>query len=148
MWKKIAVAGVLGAAVLGAGTAALAASGSPGSSAAAPAQHAHHTHGQRGFAMRALHGTWVTGDASKGFVTHDEIRGQVTGVSATSISVKAADGTAETFSISSATKVHVRADGTKPGTISEVKLGDRAIVVGTGMTSLTAKHVVDLGTKK
>ena len=161
MLKKIALAGAAAAVVLGAGTAALATSGStasPGSSAgtspaassasggsAGKAQPAKANPG-RALARRALHATWVTrnGKAGSGFVTHDAIRGQVTAVSAGSITVKAADDVSQTYAVTGDTKVHVRADGKgKAGSIGEVKTGDRVVVLGTGTGSLTATQVLD-----
>ncbi len=156
MLKKIVIAGSAAAVVLGAGTAALAASGSnspsstPSSSAAASAGKAKAAHAKRSELRRALHASWVTrnGKNSTSFVTHDAIRGQVTAVSATSITVKAADNVSETYAVNSSTKVHSRADGKgKAGTISEVKSGDAVIVLGTGSGTLTATHVLD-GAKK
>ena len=88
------------------------------------------------------------GKGSTSFVTHDAIRGQVTAVSATSITVKAADNVSETYAVTSSTKVRSRADGKgKAGSIGEVKSGDAVIVLGTGSGTLTATHVLD-GTKK
>ena len=82
-------------------------------------------------------------------VTHDEIRGTVTAVSATSISVKAADGTNETYSVASTTKMHAKGDTkTSPGTISQVKVGDRAIVIGTGSSTFAAIRIIDHGAPK
>lgn len=156
MLKKIVIAGSAAAVVLGAGTAALAASGSnspsapPSSSTAAGAGKAKAAHAKRSELRRALHASWVTRDGknSTSFVTHDAIRGQVTAVSATSITVKAADNVSETYAVNSSTKVHSRADGKgKAGTISEVKSGDTVIVLGTGSGTLTATHVLD-GAKK
>jgi len=99
---------------------------------------------------RAEHAQWVTHDKKTNTnITHDEIRGTVTTVSATSISVKAADGTTETYSVSSATKVHAKGDTkTSPGTISQVKTGDEAIVIGTGPTNFAAIHILDRGAPK
>jgi hypothetical protein len=156
MLKKIVIAGSAAAVVLGAGTAALAASGSnspsstPSSSTAAGAGKAKAAHAKRSELRRALHASWVTRDGknSTSFVTHDAIRGQVTAVSATSITIKAADNVSETYAVNSSTKVHSRADGKgKAGTISEVKSGDTVIVLGTGSGTLTATHVLD-GAKK
>jgi hypothetical protein len=156
MLKKIVIAGSAAAVVLGAGTAALAASGStspsstPSSSTAVGAGKAKAAHAKRSELRRALHASWVTRDGknSTSFVTHDAIRGQVTAVSATSITIKAADNVSETYAVNSSTKVHSRADGKgKAGTISEVKSGDTVIVLGTGSGTLTATHVLD-GAKK
>jgi hypothetical protein len=150
MLKKVVIAGAAAAVVLGAGTAALAASGSgssPGPSASASSNPgkpaaAGKAHLGRMLARRSLHGTWVTRDGKSGFVTHDAIRGQVTAVSASSITVKAADNVSQTYAITSDTKVHTRADKGKAGTINEVQTGDRVIVLGTGTSSLTATQVL------
>lgn len=155
MLKKIVIAGSAAAVVLGAGTAALAASGStspsaPSSSSSTAAGKAKAGHAKRSELRRALHASWVTRDGknSTSFVTHDAIRGQVTAVSATSITVKAADNVSETYALNSSTKVHSQADGKgKAGTISEVKSGDTVVVLGTGSGTMTATHVLD-GAKK
>ena len=156
MLKKIVIAGSAAAVVLGAGTAALAISGSnspstpSSSSTATGTAKAKAGHAKRSELRRALHASWVTRDGknSTSFVNHDAIRGQVTAVSATSITVKAADNVSETYAVNSSTKVRSRADGKgKAGTISEVKSGDAVIVLGTGSGTLTASHVLD-GAKK
>jgi len=155
MLKKIVIAGSAAAVVLGAGTAALAVSGStspssPSSSSSTAAGKAKAGHAKRSELRRALHASWVTRDGknSTSYVTHDAIRGQVTAVSATSITVKAADNVSETYALNSSTKVHSRADGKgKAGTISEVKSGDTVVVLGTGSGTMTATHVLD-GAKK
>jgi hypothetical protein len=155
MLKKIVIAGSAAAVVLGAGTAALAVSGSnspsaPSSSSPAAGKAKAAGHAKRAELRRALHATWVTRDGknSTSFVTHDAIRGQVTAVSASSITVKAADNVSETYAVNSSTKVRSRADGKgKAGTIGEVKSGDTVIVLGTGSGTLTATHVLD-GAKK
>jgi len=157
MLKKIVIAGSAAAVVLGAGTAALAASGSSPSPSAsssaaakAPGKAGKAAHAKRDVLRRALHATWVTrdGKGSTSFVTHDAIRGSVTAVSATSITVKAADNVSQTYAVTSTTKVHSRADGKgKAGSISEVKTGDKVLVAGTGTSDLTATRVLD-ATKK
>jgi len=151
MLKKIVIAGSAAAVVLGAGTAALAVSGSNSPNSSSAAQGAAHAGkaaglGKRAELRRALHASWVTRDAknSDSFVTHDAIRGQVTAVSASSITIKAADNVSETYAVNSSTKVRSRADGKgKAGTIGEVKSGDQVIVLGTGSGTLTATHVLD-----
>lgn len=157
MMKKVVIAGVAAATVLGAGTAALAASGSsPSPSANSPSASSGPAAGlgkaANGKALRrpglqlarhALHGSWVTRNGSSGFVTHDAIRGQVTAVSAGSITVKAADQVSQTYAVTADTKVHLRGAKGKPGTIGQVKTGDRVIVLGTGTDSLTATQVLD-----
>jgi hypothetical protein len=114
---------------------------------------------------RALHATWVTPDrdSENTFVTHHAIRGEVTAVSPTSLTVKALDGFTQTYAVNGDTKVHLRkglpsqgngkgngAQGNRgglgkgpAGTISDVHTGDKVAVTGTGTTSLTAQHVVD-----
>jgi uncharacterized NAD(P)/FAD-binding protein YdhS len=88
------------------------------------------------------HGTWVTGDGTSSDVTHNIIKGKVTAISATSITVQAADKTTETYAVTSATKVHTR--GKHQGAaITDVKSGDEVVVSGTGTTSLTALQVID-----
>ncbi|MDQ1720463.1 MAG: hypothetical protein QOI26_197 [Pseudonocardiales bacterium] len=166
MLKKIVLATSAAAVVLGAGTAALAASGggaSPapsasGKSSVAPGAAAPDTAARGEKARkpavralgRALHAQWVTRDrgSGNGFVTHDAIRGEVTAVSATSITVKALDGVSQTYAVTDATKVRHRkaapgAGKGTAGTISDVHTGDQVAVAGTGATSLTAEHVVD-----
>ncbi len=160
MLKKVVIAGTGAAIVLGAGTAALAASGSSGSPSASPSATATANSskapgaaaGKAGqakrrpglnLARRALHATWVTRNGTSGFVTHDAIRGQVTAVSAGSITVKAADDVSQTYAVTGDTKVHLRGAKGQAGTIGQVKSGDRVIVLGTGTGSLTATQVLD-----
>ncbi len=151
MWKKIAIAGGVCVAIAGVGTAALATSGTsapapsstsssaPSSTGKAAAKHKAHD-----ALRRALHAQWVTrAKGSTAFVTHDAIRGSVTAVSPTSITVAAADKKSETFHVTSATKVRIRTNGkgTK-GTIGQVHTGDKAVVLGTGTSTLTARGIV------
>ena len=157
MLKKIVIAGSAAAVVLGAGTAALAASGSSSStpSSSSSSSAATGTGAQAGAAKgklakrselrRALHATWVTkdGKGSTTYITHDAIRGDITAVSATSITVKAADNVSETFVVNSTTKIHTRTAGKgAAGTMSQLKTGDKVLVAGTGTSSLTATQVV------
>ncbi len=55
-------------------------------------------------------------------------RGQITAVSASSITVKGADGVSTTFAVTADTKVRVRL---RAVTIGDLKVGDRATVFGT-----------------
>ncbi|MDQ1744359.1 MAG: hypothetical protein QOE23_2698 [Pseudonocardiales bacterium] len=182
MLKKIVFAASAAAVVLGAGTAALAASGgssapppSASGSASAPAKPGAVTPGpgaRRGPKAdrpglralgRALHAQWVTPDRDNksNYITHNAIRGAVTAVSATSITVKAADGVSQTYAVTSDTKVHLRKSGPgmgpgkgQPGNngqgnaggtvgaIGDVHTGDKVAVTGTGTSSLTAQHIV------
>lgn len=150
MYRKVLVGGVTAAAILGTGGAALAASGSSGGTTAgtpsastsatstATSTAKHH----RSALGRALHGQFVTKGKS-GFVTHDLIRGTVTSVSATSITVQAADKVSETYAITKDTKVRVRAAGKgAAGTITDVTRGAHVGVTGTGSTALTAQRIV------
>ena len=172
--KKIVYAASAAAVVLGAGTAALAASAAAArrcrpartparcsrrpSRVPPPRLPAQPGHGRKGRPAlraleRALHAQWVTRKpgSSGSYVTHDAIRGQVTAVSPTSITVKAADGVSQTYAVTGSTKVRLRKAGSAagrgtggtPGTIGDVHTGDQVAVAGTGTTSLTAAHIVD-----
>lgn len=156
MWKKIAVAGGVCAAIIGAGTVALATSGAPSTPGSTPAagapanaKHAGKHAGKAEHGLRhALHAQWVTQDKDKSFVTHDAIRGTVMAVSANSITVKSVDTKSETFVVNTDTKVRIRAnDKGAKGAIGQVHTGDEALVVGTGTTTLTAKGILDAGKK-
>ena len=149
MWKTIAVAAGIGAAVIGTDGAALAASSTPATPTTSATSSSPSTgaakHHHRDPLTRALHAQWVTHDKKANTdVTHDEIRGTVTAVASTSITVKATDGVIQTYAVSSVTKVHAKGDTTtSPGTIARVKTGDTAILVGTGTTTVTATHIAD-----
>jgi len=159
MWKTIATAGAAAVVIGGAGTAAYAAgTDTPTPSATSTSStsqqptsgSATKTDGPRANKARAnnrlrgaVHATWVSKNKKSGaFTTHAAIRGQVTAVSATSITVRAADSVTETYVLSSATKVHSRAKKAATS-ISDIKAGDPVLVVGTGTTTLTATRVVD-----
>jgi hypothetical protein len=175
MWKKIAVIGGTAAIIGGAGTAAFASSAtatstpSPSSSIAASdssstapkAESGKHAGADR--VRRAVHATWVTQNRkTKAFITHDAIRGQVTAVSPTSITVRAADSTTQTYLVNASTKVFTRAARTgapkapasktttktalpkTAASIADVKAGDSVLVAGTGTTALSAVRVVDI----
>jgi hypothetical protein len=153
MWKKVLIVGATTAAIVGAGTAAVAVTGnsspSPSPSTSGSTGPAHHA--KAGASLRhTLHGSYVTkaGKGATGFVTHDAIRGTVTAVSPTSITVKAADGYSQTYAVTSSTVEHLKSDGKGKGTagqISQVKVGDKAGVVGTGTSAPTATHIIDVG---
>ena len=154
MWKKIAVGGAAVAAIVGAGTASMALSGSddpggPGGRGEGLVRDVGH--GPRPGLARLghmLHGQWVTKNKAGDLVTHDEIHGKVTAVSATSISVKAEDGVTQTYVINADTKVREVTKGKPRGgeksDISKVASGDNVVVLGTGTTTLTAKRVIDI----
>lgn len=95
------------------------------------------------------HAQWVSKDGRTGaFVTHDAVRGDISAVSGTSITIKTADGTSETFLVNGSTKVHVRGAqkaAKTPDSISKVKVGDRVGVLGTGAGTMTATQIIDRG---
>lgn len=98
--------------------------------------------GLRARMLRALHGTWVT-EGKAGPVTHQAVRGEVTAVSGTTITVKARDGFSLTFSVTGDTRVRARTGGKgADSTIGAVKVGSKALVVGVGATNPTARVVV------
>lgn len=145
MWKKVAIAGAVAAGILGAGTAAMAATGSS-SSSAAPQAKQHPV--VRPMLRNFQHGQWVTRRNGQD-VSHAAIRGTVTAVSSTSITVQAADTTSWTYAVTGQTKVAERTNGKgsgKAGTVSDVRTGDRVMVTGTqtGPTR-TAAHILDTG---
>jgi hypothetical protein len=89
-----------------------------------------------------VHGT-VTIRSGNGYKTVDIRTGTVTAVSSTSITVKSADGTVQTFTVTSATVVNSQAAG-----IGSVANGDEVSVVGTVPSSTstqqaTATNIVD-----
>lgn len=155
MWKK-AVIGVAAAALIGtAGVAAATAEGSPVSqptpTATAPSTPTHgagtatgHRAG-RPFAARlrnVQHAEWVSRDRSGGFVTHEAIVGDVTAVSATSVTVRAADGKTLTYAVGPDTKVRLRSPGTvTTAKITDLTIGQKVRVTGTKQPDLTARLV-------
>ena len=152
MIKKVAIGGLVAAAVVGVGTAAMAESGSTGGTPSAASSAASGTGklgGGRGrllagLAKRVVHGQFVTQGKDSTFVTHEVIRGDVTSVSATSITVKAADKTSETFTVNGDTKVRIRTSGKgAAATIGQVKDGDSVLVAGTGTGTATANYIID-----
>jgi hypothetical protein len=173
MIKHIVIAGVAGAALLGGGAVAMAAD-SPSSPAAttsptastatspttagSSASAASGKHKAKADRVKQAvsrlknfdHAEWVTGPAGSS-ITHDAIKGAVTSVNATSIQVKAADGTTFIYGVASSTKVGLREGGkgsAKKGTIADVKTGDTVVVTGTKSGStLTAASIADTGTK-
>ncbi len=160
MFKKIVVAAAVGGAVLGGGAVALAATGtsapapSPSSTpATSPAPAAGHAKGKARAAVLGKsfqHGEWVSGKAGKD-VTHDAVRGTVSAVSPTSITVKSTDGFTQTYAVASSTKVGERENGkgsAKKGVIGDVKVTDHVLVTGTkDGSALTAVRVMDTGAK-
>jgi hypothetical protein len=165
MYRKVLIGGVTAAAIIGAGGTALAVTGSDSpstagkasSSSSSTAKHAGKQAGKNkkgkngGRLLRRLeHGQFVTRGKGGKTVTHDLIKGKATAVSATSITVQAADKKSETFVVNKATKVRVRDNGKgAASTIDKVAKGDAVVVAGTGTSTYTALHVVDVkGAKK
>lgn len=159
MYSKVLIGGITAAAIVGAGTTALALTGPSGTTAGTPAAHAASHQGkhagkgpdrhprQRAHRLlrRLVHGEFVTVGPG-GFVTHDVIHGSVTDVSVHSISVKAADDTSETFAVTSDTVLRSRANGkATDAAIGDVHDGDQVVVLGFGPAdNSTARRVVDL----
>lgn len=147
MYRRVLLGGLTAAAIVGAGGTALALTGSDETATGSPtpaASAAAHKHGKGKLLRRLQHGQIVT-KGKDGFVTHDLIKGTVTAVSATSITVRAADKKSETFTINGDTKVRMRANGKgAPSSIDKVAKGDQVLVAGTGTSTVTAKHVVDI----
>ena len=87
----------------------------------------------------AVHGQFVVPKSGGGYQTIDTQRGSVTAVSATSITVKSADGFSKTYQVVSSTDV----DGKQNG-ISPVKTGHQVTVTATvsGSTA-TAASILD-----
>ncbi len=162
MYRKVLISGMTAAAIVGAGGTALALSGSDstttsGSAATAPATSApsadhghqgrHGLNGQRAGKLlrRMAHGEFVVKGKDGKFETHQVILGTVTAVSATSITVQAADKTFETFSVTKDTKVRVRQDGRGVATtIGKVAKGDDVLVAGVGAAKPVANHIIDV----
>jgi len=92
------------------------------------------------------HAEWVTKGDGSAYVTHEAILGQVTAVSATSITVKSTDGTSMTFAVTADTKIHQRqpkgSTTTTTPTIADVKTGQTVLVGGEKSPDLTAKNIV------
>ena len=98
--------------------------------------------GLRAKLLRALHATWVT-EGPSGPVTHQAVRGEVTAVSPTSITVTAKDGFSLTYAVTKDTVVRERAKGHgSASSISAVTVGTKALVAGVGATGPTARVVV------
>ncbi len=138
----VATAGVLGTAGVAAATSsdstpAPSASAAPGSSAPS-SDHPRAKRAKRALLARGMHGEWVVKGKDGKPVTLETIRGTVTAVSASSVSVKAEDGFTETFATNSDTKVR----GGGADALSDVKAGAKAAVVGVKSGSTTTARAV------
>jgi hypothetical protein len=146
--RKIAlgVAGVAAAGVLGtAGVAAAtsndstprpSASAAP-SSSAPDSDHPRAKRAKRALLARGMHGEWVVKGKDGKPVTLETIRGTVTAVGPSSLTVKAEDGFTKTFVTNSDTKVRGGADS-----LGDVKVGARGAVVGVKSGSTTTARAV------
>jgi hypothetical protein len=163
----ITVVGLLGGAgaalaTTGSGTpstapSAVAATPSPGTGPAAGAPHRMFGHRFRGFGgpgffagpagpgfagaggLGALHGQFVIAKPGGGYQTVDIQSGAVTGVSATSITLRSSDGYSHSYALTSSTLVDAQRNG-----ISSVKVGNQVSLTATvsGGTA-TAMSVLD-----
>ena len=136
MWRKATIGGLAALAIVAGGagvTIAHAAQTSNGPTVATAdptgTRRRRQRHGDAGKAARAdkggrvaakqilgkvkdfQHAEWVTKGDGNTYVTHEAILGEVTAVSATSITVKSTDGTSMTFAVTADTKVHQRQEG-------------------------------------
>ena len=159
--RPLILAGVAVVALLGgAGVAMAATSGSPASGTAAaspaggtvatpsPSARSAFPHQGRpggfgfgfGAPFGAVHGQFVVPRSGGGYQTIDTQRGSVTAMSATSMTVKSADGFSKTYQVVSSTNVDARRDG-----IATVKTGHQVMVTATvsGSTD-TAVSILDL----
>src|SRR3954447_7689853 len=153
--KKVALglAGVVAAAVLGtAGVAAAtsdnatptpATSSAPASTTApgdkASGDRAAERHKiRRSAIVRGMHGEFVVKGKDGKPVTIETIRGTVTAVGSTSVTVKADDGFTETFTANSDTKVK----GAVAKSFSEVKVGAKGAVIGVKNGGTTTARMV------
>jgi hypothetical protein len=148
------LAGVAAAALLAGGGAALAAgnSGTPAAAqnavtanpvpvASAGQAGRHHSFRRAAFGpFGMLHGEFVVAKSGGGYQTVDVQDGQVTTVSATSITLKSSDGFTKTYVVTGSTTVDAQRDG-----IGSVKVGNQASVYATvSGSTVTATNVADL----
>jgi hypothetical protein len=138
----VAAAGVLGTAGVAAATSndstpAPSASAAPSSSPPA-ADHPRAKRAKRALIGRGMHGEWVVKGKDGKPVTLETIRGTVTAVGPSSLTVKAEDGFTETFATNSDTKVRGGADS-----LGDVRVGAKGAVLGVKSGStITARAVL------
>lgn len=150
MLRKSSIAALAAGLVLTAGGIAVAAPDSPASPSSSSAASAENS-GKGGKAVLAhqlrtsVHAEWVTKSKDGTFVEHHAIKGSVVAASATSIQVKAEDGVTQTYIVNGETKIRLRGEGKGKGTAAtaaQLKVGLKALVVGTGTDKLTATGIV------
>jgi hypothetical protein len=139
MYHKILATAGTAVAIVGVASAALATSGSDPSTTSGTGRTGsqsgaeHHRHHELHAILRhVMHGE-VTTKGPGGYVTHSGVRGAVTAVSSTSITVKSVDGYTATFTLNPDTKVRERTagrHGATSGSVSAVKPGDQVAVLG------------------
>ena len=137
----IAGTAVLAMAGVGGGIA-FAADSTPTPSSPAPAAQQHKA---RGLVGRVEHGQ-ITVRTKTGDQVLDIQRGQVTSVSATSVTVRSTDGFTATYAVSGTSTVRVQK---KTSTIADVHTGDQVAVAAlhTGNTD-TIRRIADAGPAK
>ena len=149
--RKVAlgVAGVVAAGVLGtAGVAAAtgetstpkpAASSAPSGTAAPTADKDKKDRARHALRARGMHGEWVVKGKDGKPVTLVSVRGTVSAVGPTSVTVKAEDGYTATFTANPETKVK----GADVDSITDVKVGAKGAVIGVkNGNTLTARAVL------
>ena len=143
----VAAAGVLGTAGVAAATSqtsspAPAASSAPSTSAPAPADKDKHkgkkAHARRAAIGRGMHGEFVVKGKDGRPVTLVTIRGQVTAVTPTGVTVKAEDGFTATFATNADTKVR----GADTKSLADVKVGATIAVIGVKSGNTTTARTV------
>jgi hypothetical protein len=139
----VAAAGVLGTAGVAAATSndstpAPTASAAP-STSAAPSDRPKAKRARRALIGRGMHGEWVVKGKDGKPVTLETIRGTVTAVGSSRLTVKAEDGFTETFATNSDTKVRGGADA-----LGNIKVGARGAVVGVKSGNTITARVVRL----
>ena len=139
----VAAAGVLGTAGVAAATSnnstpAPSASAAP-SSSAAPSDKADRPKAKRTRALigRGMHGEWVVKGKDGKPVTLETIRGTVTAVGSSSVTLKAEDGFTETFATNSDTKVRGGAES-----LADITVGAKGAVLGVKSATATTARVV------
>ncbi|MFN2562473.1 MAG: hypothetical protein ABR571_14425 [Jatrophihabitans sp.] len=149
MYRRILLGGITAAAIVGAGGTAIALTGSDSTNGTTTATASAHPGKDKmkgkGKLLRNLAHAQIVTKGKDGFVTHTLINGTVTSVSATSITVQAADKHSQTFVVDKDTKVRMRTNGKgAASSIDKVAKGDHVMATGTGTSTVTAKHVVDI----
>ena len=135
----VVATGVIGTAGVAAATAPSSAAPTPSASEQAPAPAGTAKERRHALRVRGMHGEWVVKGKDGKPVTLVSIRGTVTAVGPTSVTVKAEDGYTATYTANADTRVR----GADVDAITDVKVGDRGAVVGVkdGET-LTARRVL------